>query len=137
MSSTVTMYYPFHPHAGQTVPVVSSPRHADGSYTVKDPAGFPLHVPVWMTAPPAAHSRLCSILTLSIAALWEVDELLALHGLCAPLPSSHVEDGGQHEATPSLSGSRGHAGRACVHGASDGRTHCSHEPDRAYARIRC
>ena len=123
MSSTVTIYYPFHPHAGQTLPVVARPRHADGAYTVQAPAGSPLQVPVWMTAPPAAHYRLCSLPTLSLAALREVDELLSLHGLRATLPSSHIEDGGQHEATQSLSGLRGHAGRPRVHGASDGRTH--------------
>src|SRR5262245_38868505 len=49
MSSTVTIYYPFHPHAARTLPVVSSPRHANGSYTVKDLAGSTLKVPVWMT----------------------------------------------------------------------------------------
>jgi hypothetical protein len=123
MSSTVTIYYPFHPHAGQTLPVVSSPRHPDGAYTVTDPAGFTLKVPVWMTEPPATHYRLSSILTLSISALREVDELLSLHGFGATLASSHVDDGGQHEATQSLSGSRRQAGRARVHGASDGRTH--------------
>ena|SRR5215831_11401509 len=104
MSSTVTMHYPFHPYVGQTLPVVARPRQANGAYTVKDPAGSTLQVPVWMTEPPAAHYRLCSILTLSLAALREVDELLSLHGWRATLPSSHIEDGGQHEATQSLSG---------------------------------
>jgi hypothetical protein len=49
MSSTVTIHYHFHPHVGQTLPVVARPRHANGAYTVKDPAGSPLQVPVWMT----------------------------------------------------------------------------------------
>ena len=123
MSSTVTIYYPFHPHVSKTLPVVASPRHAEGAYTVKDPAGFTLQVPVWMTEPTAAHYQLSSTLSLSMTALKALGELLSLHGLHATLPSSQTHTGGQHAATQSLSGLRGHAGRARVNGASDGRTH--------------
>ena len=72
MSSTVTIYYPFHPHTGQTLPVVSSPRHANGSYTVQDPTGYTLEVPVWMTESTATTSRLSPTPFFSIAALREV-----------------------------------------------------------------
>lgn len=108
MSSTVTIYYPFHPHASKTLPVVSSPRHAEGAYTVTDPAGFTLKVPVWMTEPTAATYRLSSTPSLSIEALKEVGELLSLHGLHATLASSQPYEGGQHEATQSFSGPRDH-----------------------------
>ena len=76
MSSTVTIYYPCHPHVGQTLPVVSRPRHADGAYTVKAPAGFPLKVPVWMTESTAATDRRSPTPFFSIAALREVHESL-------------------------------------------------------------
>ena len=72
MSSTVTIYYPFHPHTGQTLPVVSSPRHANGSYTVQDPTGSTLKVPVWMTESTATTYRLSPTPFFSIAALREV-----------------------------------------------------------------
>src|SRR5262249_114393 len=130
MSSTVTMYYPFHPHAGQTLPVVSSPRHAHGSYTVKDPAGSTLKVPRWMTESTAATPRLPPTPLFSIAALPAIHALLSLHGWSATLRSSHTNDGGQHETTQSLPGSPGHPVRTYVNGASDGRAHCGHEPDR-------
>ena len=80
MSSAVTMYSPFHPHASQTLPVVSSPRHTDGSYTVQAPAGCTLQVPVWMTEPTAANSRRSPSLSLSIAALKAVEERLSRPG---------------------------------------------------------
>jgi len=120
MSSTVTIYYPFHPHASKTLPVVSSPRHAEGAYTVKDPAGFTLKVPVWMTEPTAAHYRLSSTLSLSMEALKELGELLSLHGLRATLASFHPHEGGQHEATKSLSGPREHATRVPALGTPEG-----------------
>jgi hypothetical protein len=94
MSSTVTIYYPFHPHVGQTLPVVSRPRHADGAYTVKDLAGFTLKVPVWMTEPTAATARLSSTPVLSVGVLREVYALLSLHDWSATLLSSHVNHGG-------------------------------------------
>jgi hypothetical protein len=123
MSSTVTIQYPFHPHAGQTWPVVSAPRHADGSYTVKDPAGFPLQVPVWMTEPTAANARLSATPFLSVAALREVYALLSLHDWSATLLSSHVNHGGQHETTQSLPGSPRRTARARVNGTADGGAH--------------
>jgi hypothetical protein len=67
----VTIYYPFHPHVGQTLPVVSRPRHADGAYTMKDPAGFPLQVPVWMTESTATTYQLSDTPFLALTALRE------------------------------------------------------------------
>jgi len=72
MSSTVTLHYPFQPHVGQPLPVVSRPRHADGAYTVKDPAGYPLPGPVWMTESTAAHHRLSATPCVAMAALRDV-----------------------------------------------------------------
>lgn len=119
MASTVTIYYPFHPHAFKTLPVVSSARRAEGAYTVTDPAGFTLKVPVWMTEPTAATYQLSSTLSLSIEALKVVDELLSLHGLHATLASSQPHQGGQHEATQSLSGPRPHETSASALGTSE------------------
>jgi hypothetical protein len=101
MSSPVTIHYPFHPHVGQTLPVVSRPRHADGAYTVKDPAGFPLQVPVWMTESTAATYQLSDTPFLALTALREVYALLSLHDWSATLLSSHPYEGGQHETTQS------------------------------------
>ena len=112
MSSTVTIYYPFHPHVGQTLPVVSRPRHADGAYTVKDLAGFLLQVPVWMTESTAATYQLSDTPFLALTALREVYALLALHDRSATLLSSHPNEGGQHEPTQSVSRSPRHAPRA-------------------------
>jgi hypothetical protein len=89
MSSTVTIHYPFHPHVGQPLPVVSRPRHANGAYTVKDPAGSTLQVPVWMTESTAATHRLSETPFVAIAALREVYALLSLHDWSATLLSSH------------------------------------------------
>jgi hypothetical protein len=72
MSSTVTIHYPFHPHVSQTLPVVSRPRHTNGAYTVKDPAGYTLQVPVWMTESTAANHRLSETLFVAMVALREV-----------------------------------------------------------------
>jgi hypothetical protein len=79
MSSTVTMHYPFHPHVGQTLPVVARPRQAEGAYTVKDPAGSPWQVPVWMTESTAATHRLSATPLVAMAALRDVYAWLALH----------------------------------------------------------
>jgi hypothetical protein len=114
MSSTVTIHYPFHPHAGQTLPVVSRPRHADGAYTVNDPAGYTLKVPVWMTESAAATCQLSDTPFLTIAALREVYALLSLHDWGATLLSSHPHQGGQHETTQSVSRSPGQRTRAHV-----------------------
>jgi hypothetical protein len=121
MSSTVTIYYPFHPRVSKTLPVVASPRHAEGAYTVKDPAGFTLKVPVWMTEPTAANYQLSSTLSLSMTALKALGELLSLHGLRATLPSSQTHTGGQHAATQSLCGLRGHETSVPALGAPEGR----------------
>src|SRR5215472_12526243 len=85
MSSTVTIYYPFHPHVGQTLPVVARPRHANGAYTVKDPAGYPLQVPVWMTESTAATHRLSETPCVAMAALRDVSALLSLYDWSATL----------------------------------------------------
>ena len=123
MSSTVTIYYPFHPHVGQTLPVVSRPRHADGVYTVKDLAGSTLQVPVWMTESTAAHHQLSEIPFVAIAALREVSALLSHHDWSATLLSSHPHKGGQHETTQSISRSSRHPTRALGKRPSDGGTH--------------
>jgi hypothetical protein len=123
MSSTVTIHYPFHPHVGQTLPVVSRPRHADGAYTVKDPAGYPLQVPVWMTESTAANHRLSETPFVAMAALREVYALLSLHDWSATLLSSHPYPGGQHATTQSVSRSPKHPTRAHGKRPSDGGTH--------------
>jgi len=122
MSSTVTIYYPFHPHAGQTLPVVSRPRHADGAYTVKDPAGYPLQVPVWMTESTAATHRLSETPFVAMAALRDVSALLSLHDWSATLLASHPSRGGQHATTQSVSRSLKHPTRAHGKRPSDGGT---------------
>src|ERR1043166_1786820 len=119
MSSTVTIHYPFHPHVGQTLPVVSRPRHANGAYTVKDPTGFPLQVPVWMTESTAANHRLSETPFVAIAALRDVSALLSLHDWSATLLSSYANDGGQHATTQSLPGLPRRTVRARVHGSVD------------------
>ena len=112
MSSTVTIHYPFHPHVGQTLPVISRPRHADGAYTVKDPAGYPLQVPVWMTESTAAHHRLSETPFVAMAALRDVYALLSLHDWSATLLASHPDTGGPHATTQSISRSPKHSTRA-------------------------
>jgi len=122
MSSTVTIHYPFHPHVGQTLPVVARPRHATGAYTVKDPAGFPLQVPVWMTEATAATHRLSETPFVAMAALRDVSALLSLHDWSAPLLASHPYRGGQHATTQSVSRSLKHPTRAHGKRPSDGGT---------------
>ena len=123
MSSTVTMHYPFHPHVGQTLPVVSRPRHADGAYTVQDLAGSPLQVPVWMTESTAAHHRLSETPFVAMAALRDVYALLSLHDWSATLLSSHPYIGGQHATPQSVSRSLTHPTRAHGMRPSDDGTH--------------
>ena len=123
MSSTVTIHYPFHPHVGQTLPVVSRPRHADGTYTVKDPAGSPLQVPMWMTESTAAHHRLSESPCVAMAALRDVYALLSLHDWSATLLASHPYPGRPHETTQSVSRSLKHATRAPGKRPSDCDTH--------------
>ena len=123
MSSTVTIYYPFHPHVGQTLPVVSRPRHADGAYTMKDPAGFPLQVPVWMTESTATTYQLSDTPFLALTALREVYALLSLRDWSVTLLSSHVNHGWQYETTQSLPGSPRRTARARVNGTSEGCAH--------------
>ena len=122
MSSTVTIHYPFHPHVGQTLPVVARPRHANGAYTVKDPAGFPLQVPVWMTESTAATHRLSETPFVAMAALRDVSAWLSLHDWSAPLLASHPYRGGQHATTQSVSRSLKHPTRAHGKRPSDGGT---------------
>ena len=122
MSSTVTIHYPFHPHVGQTLPVVSRPRHADSAYTVKDPAGYPLQVPVWMTEPIAATHRLSETPCVAMAALRDVYALLSLHVWSATLLASHPYPGGQHATTQFVSRSLTHPTRAHGQRPSDGGT---------------
>jgi hypothetical protein len=123
MSSTVAIHYPFHPHVGQTLPVVARLRHADGAYTVEDPAGSPLQVPVWMTESTAANHRLSETPFVAIAALREVSALLSRHDWSATLLSSHPSTGGQHATTQSVSRSLKHPPRAHGKRPSDGGTH--------------
>src|SRR5215510_16109059 len=99
MSSTVTIYYPFHPYVGQTLPVVFRPRHTDGAYTVKDPAGLPWQGSVWMTESTAATSQLSDTPCLALRALRDSSTLLSLHDWSATLLSSHPHAGGQYETT--------------------------------------
>src|SRR5262249_47745528 len=122
MSSTVTIHYPFHPHVGQTLPVVSRPRYANGAYTVKDPAGYTLQVPVWMTESTAAHHRLFEAPFVAMAALRDVSALLSLHDWSATLLASHPYTGGQHATTQSISRSTQHSTRAHGKRSSDGGT---------------
>ena len=123
MSSTVTIHYPFHPHVGQTLPVISRPRHADGAYTVKDPAGYPLQVPVWMTESTAANHWLSETPCIAMAALRDVYALLSLHDWSATLLASHPYPGGQYATTQSVSRSPKHPTRAHGQRPSDGGTH--------------
>jgi hypothetical protein len=126
----VTIHYPFHPYVGQTLPVVARPRHTDGAYTVEDPAGSPLQVPVWMTESTAAHHRLSETPFVAMAALRDVSALLSLHDWSATLLSSHPHEGGQPATTLSVARSPSHPTRAPGKRPSEGGTHGGHEPDR-------
>jgi hypothetical protein len=74
------------------------------AYTMKDPSGYTLKVPVWMTELTAANHQISATPFLFIAAPREVYALLSLHDWSATLLSSHPHEEGQHETTQSVSG---------------------------------
>ncbi len=67
------------------------PRQREGAVTVRDPGGKRLNVPFWMLENDASRVQLANQVTLSIAALQALDELICLHQLCLPAqrPKTH------------------------------------------------
>lgn len=82
MASRIVVAYPFHPLHGQLLEVVSTPRHREGAVTVRDPEGKRLKVPAWMLDDDVSRVQLANQVTLSVAALQALDELICLQPLC-------------------------------------------------------
>jgi len=66
LPSTVTVYYPFHPLRRQTLEVLTWPRQAHLSVTVRAPDGSALKIPLWMLEPCAARIELREQVELSL-----------------------------------------------------------------------
>jgi hypothetical protein len=79
ISSTATVYYPFHPLHGREFRVASRPRDPALPVTVVDEAGYGLRIPAWMLAPEATHYQLDEQATL------DTQTLRALIALLMPL----------------------------------------------------
>jgi hypothetical protein len=79
ISSTATVYYPFHPLHGRELSVASRPRDPALPVTVVDDAGHGLRIPAWMLAPEATHYQIDEQATL------DSQTLRALIALLTPL----------------------------------------------------
>jgi hypothetical protein len=78
MPSALTVFYPFHPLAGQTLRVIAWPRLQDGAVTVDHRDGSTLKIPMWMLQPRAARFAVCDQTVLSREALAGLVDLLAV-----------------------------------------------------------
>jgi hypothetical protein len=74
----VTVTYPFHPLAGQSVPVVHHYQEHSGAHhlMIYGPNGAKLLIPEWMTLPEAAAIRIVSSPRLSVNRLMELRDLI-------------------------------------------------------------
>jgi hypothetical protein len=74
----VTVTYPFHPLAGQSVPVVRHFHEHSGAHhlMIQGPNGPKLLVPEWMTLPEAAAIRIESFPRFSVNRLMELRDLI-------------------------------------------------------------
>jgi hypothetical protein len=69
----VTIYYPYHPLRGQSLPVVRLYAvHDESHYVVRRTGGLPLAVPGWMTDPEAAYVHTVSVARLPLCVLLEL-----------------------------------------------------------------
>jgi len=78
MPSALTVFYPFHPLAGQTLRVIAWPRLQDGAVTVDHLDGSTLKIPLWMLKPQAAQFAVCARVLLSREALTGLVDLFAV-----------------------------------------------------------
>lgn len=74
--ATIRIYYPFHPYAGQKLPVVYKPNRREDAVTVRTDSGDHRKIPRWMTEQRAADYALTSEVRVHPAALLAVRELL-------------------------------------------------------------
>jgi len=67
------------------------PQKREGAVTVRDPGGKRLKVPSWMLDDDASRVQLANQVTISLAALQALDELIRLHQLhlSAQRPQTH------------------------------------------------
>ncbi len=61
------------------------PRQREGAVTVRDPGGKRLKVPSWMLDDDVSQVQLANQVTISVAALQALDELILLHQLHLPV----------------------------------------------------
>ena len=88
ISSTVKVYYPFHPLRGLELVVLRSPRQGEGAVTVRDPKGVGLKIPSWMLHPSAADTVVSQKAEISTRALLCVADLLEFHQMSLQKTSS-------------------------------------------------
>jgi hypothetical protein len=74
--ATIRIYYPFHPYAGQELPVVYKPNRREEAVTVRTASGDHRKIPFWMTEQSAADYALSGEVRVHPAALLAVRELL-------------------------------------------------------------
>ena len=88
----VRIFYPFHPHAGSDLQVISRSRRMDGTLTVRGGDALDLKVPCWMLLPAAGEVVQSDNPTVDIAAL---RALVMLANVCVavltpePLPEGN------------------------------------------------
>ena len=74
--ATIRIYYPFHPYAGQELPVVYKPNRREDAVTVRTDSGDHRKIPRWMTEQSAADYALMSEVRVHPTAILAVRELL-------------------------------------------------------------
>jgi len=88
----VTIYYPYHPLRGQSLPVARLYEfHDEVHYVVRQTDGSPLAVPGWMTDPEAAHVNVVSRARLPLGVLLELRRI-AITRLSSNVHNVHEED---------------------------------------------
>ena len=105
----ITVHYPFHPHRGQELEVVSASRHNDGSVTVVGPDGG-LRMPKWMVAATAARFCVSPQATLSCSALLLLADLVS--------PGGRDDDTRSSPSAATLKAGASDPGKGGGHGAT-------------------
>lgn len=74
--STIRIYYPFHPYAGQELHVVYKPNRREDAVTVRTDGGDYRKIPLWMTEQSSGDYELSAEVRVHPAALLAVRELI-------------------------------------------------------------
>jgi hypothetical protein len=117
ISSTVKVYYPFHPLQGLELVVLRSPRRGEGAVNVRDRKGVSLKIPSWMLHPSAADTLVSQEAEISSHALLCVVALLEFHQMSLqktssrndvklPQPGHGPSKGGNHASDGARLGNR-------------------------------